>query len=448
MSTIKKTVEFIEAYNMLSDGDTVLAAVSGGADSVCMLYHLVELTKNFNIILHAAHFNHMLRGSESDRDEDFVRNLCQKLGIQLFCGQGDVSRYATEHSLGTEEAARILRYEFLQKTASELNAAKIATAHNADDNAETVILNLTRGSGLAGMRGIPPVRDNIIRPILCLTRDSVENYLKERGIEYVTDSSNYDDKYSRNNLRHNVMPVLKTLNPRFSENLLKSCDIIRHDEAYLSEEADRILAQNANINRISISLLLNLPISLSSRIIRKLGGTGLTAASVNDVLALCKNPLPSAKLNLPGITVQREYDDIVFGDISDDAFKPIFLKEGESVLIPELNLEVTLEKAAFIDNIHKSFTDYIFKSTDVYGKITIRPKETGDSIKLRSTGCTKTLKKLFVEKHIPAAKRKQIPVIADDHGVLGVYKIGCDIRGEPALGDTIYNIHFKELPIL
>lgn len=445
MSTVNKVLEFIKANNMLYDGDIVLAAVSGGADSVCMLYQLIDLAKNFNITLYAAHFNHMLRGTESDRDEDFVRQLCQERGIRLFCGHGDVSAYAIEYSLGTEEAARILRYDFLQKTSAELGAAKIATAHNADDNAETVILNLTRGSGLAGLRGIPPIRDNIIRPIMCLTRDEIENYLKAHSIDYVTDSSNLDDKYSRNNLRHNVIPVLKSLNPRFSENLLKACDVIRRDEAYLSDETDKILAQNAQGNRINVSLLLNLPFSLSSRIIRKLGGTGLTAASVYDVLSLCKNPSPSAKLNLPGITVRREYDDIVFGDISDDTFNPVFLTEDTPVLIPELNMEVTLKKAVFTDNIHKSFTDYIFKSTDVYGKISIRPKETGDSIKLRGTGCTKTLKKLFVEKHVPAATRNRIPVIADENGVLGVYKIGCDVRGEPTLGDTIYNIHFKEI---
>ena len=223
---MNKVLNFILSHNMLCNGDSVLAAVSGGADSVCMLHLLTELAPELNITVYAAHFNHMLRGNEADRDEAFVLNMCKKMGIFCFCGRENVANYAKSHSLNVEEAARILRYEFLQKTASTLDSAKIATAHNADDNAETVILNLTRGTGLAGLRGIPPVRENIVRPILCLTRERVEQYLNDRRIEYVTDSTNLEDIYTRNNIRHNVMPVLKTLNPRFSENLLKTCDIL------------------------------------------------------------------------------------------------------------------------------------------------------------------------------------------------------------------------------
>ncbi|MBQ9858545.1 MAG: tRNA lysidine(34) synthetase TilS, partial [Oscillospiraceae bacterium] len=170
---LNKVIEFIEKNSMISKGDTVLAAVSGGADSVCMLHILLELSKEHNFTVCAAHFNHTLRGEEADRDEAFVKELCTSLGVPFYAGRGDVAAFAKEQGKSTEEAARIMRYDFLHKTASETGAAKIATAHNADDNAETVILNLARGTGLAGLRGIPPVRDNIIRPILCLTREDV-----------------------------------------------------------------------------------------------------------------------------------------------------------------------------------------------------------------------------------------------------------------------------------
>ncbi|MBQ9858216.1 MAG: tRNA lysidine(34) synthetase TilS, partial [Oscillospiraceae bacterium] len=420
--------------------------VSGGADSVCMLHILLELSKEHNFTVCAAHFNHMLRGEEADRDEAFVKELCTSLGVPFYAGRGNVAAFAKEHGKSTEESARIMRYNFLHKTAAETGAAKIATAHNTDDNAETVILNLARGTGLAGLRGIPPVRDNIIRPILCLTREDVENYLASKSISYVTDSSNLEDVYSRNKLRHRAMPVLRELNPRFAESIMRTGEIIRQDEEYLSAESDRIIAENAKDNRISSSLLLKLPKSLSSRIIRKMANSGLSASLVDDVLNLCKSNSPSAQLDIPGITVRREYDELVFGDPDATTFQETTLILGESIKIPDLQLEISLEETVYTPNIHKSFTEYLFKTADVYGKITIRPRKIGDKLKLRGTRCTKTLKKLFTEKHIPAIYREIQPVIADEMGVLGVYALGCDTRGEPRIGDTIYKIKFKEMP--
>jgi len=444
---LNKVIDFIKKHGMISSGETVLAAVSGGADSVCMLHMLLELSNELNFSLSAAHFNHMLRGSEADRDEAFVKNLCASLDVPFFAGRADVSAFAKEHGKSTEEAARILRYDFLQKKADEIGAAKIATAHNADDNAETVILNLTRGTGLAGLRGIPPVRSNIIRPILCLTREDVEEYLSVQSLGYVTDSSNLEDIYTRNKLRHHVIPLLREINPHFSEGIIRSSDMLRQDEEFLSSEAEKIISEYAAGNRINISLLQSLPKSISSRVIRKMANADFSSAHTDDILALCKNPSPSAQLDLPGTTVRREYDKIVFGTPENITFQEITLHSGKSVSIPELKLEVSLEETVFSDNIHKTFTEYLFKTTDVYGKITIRPRKTGDKLKMRGTNCTKTLKKLFTEKHIPAIYRELQPVIADEKGVLGVYKLGCDVRGEPHIGDTIYKVTFKEMPL-
>ena len=441
-----KVIEFAENHSMLSAGETVLAAVSGGADSVCMLHILLDLSKKIGFSLCAAHFNHMLRGEEADRDEVFVKNLCASLSIPFYAGRGDVSAFAVEHGKSTEEAARILRYNFLQQTAEKTGAAKIATAHNADDNAETVILNLVRGTGLAGLRGIPPVRGNIIRPIMCLTRHEVEAYLSANSISYVTDSTNSEDVYSRNKLRHHVIPILRELNPRMSESILRTSDVLRQDEDYLVCEAKRIISENTKGDRITASCLTTLPKSISSRVIRLMANTSLSASMISDVLALCQSSDPSAQLNLPGIVVRREYEDIVFGTPEDVTFKEITLVLGEPAVISQLNLEVSLEETIYDNNIHKSFTDYLFKTTDVYGKITIRPRKIGDKLKLRGTSCTKTLKKLFTEKHIPAVYRELQPIIADESGVLGVYGMGCDVRGTPAVGDTIYIIKFKEMP--
>ena len=200
---------FADKYNMLPQGSTVLCALSGGADSMALLSVLEALAKPRSLTLHAAHFNHQLRGEESQRDEDFVVQWCQKRGIPLVVGRGDVAQEAQEQGKGVEETARAMRYGFLTATAQELGADKIATAHNADDNAETLLLHLARGTGLDGLTGIPPVRGILIRPLLATPRIDIAVYLAQEEIPHVEDSSNQDTVYARNRLRQEVMPVLR-----------------------------------------------------------------------------------------------------------------------------------------------------------------------------------------------------------------------------------------------
>ena len=197
---------FADKYNMLPQGSTVLCALSGGADSMALLSVLEALAKPRSLTLHAAHFNHQLRGEESQRDEDFVVQWCQKRGIPLVVGRGDVAQEAQEQGKGVEETARAMRYGFLTATAQELGADKIATAHNADDNAETLLLHLARGTGLDGLTGIPPVRGILIRPLLATPRIDIAVYLAQEEIPHVEDSSNQDTVYARNRLRQEVMP--------------------------------------------------------------------------------------------------------------------------------------------------------------------------------------------------------------------------------------------------
>ena len=429
---------------MLCAGSSVIAAVSGGADSMCLLAFLHENAENLGITVTCAHFNHLLRGAESDRDEDFVRSFCENLGIPFFSGRGDVAAYAAQNRMGTEEAARTLRYAFLEETRKKLGADVIATAHNADDNAETVLLNLVRGAGLRGLCGIPPVRDKIVRPLLCVTRGEIEDYLEKRNISYVTDSSNLTDDYSRNKLRHNVIPLLKELNPKFSESVFKTSETNRQDEDFLCLKAQEFIDKNVKNSRVDISALKALPKAVSARVVRMLWHKEISAFHVEAVLNLCENKSPSARVNIPGGTVFREYGDLVFGGYGHCGFEPVTLEMGQRVKIPELNLEISLKQTVFDGFIHKRFTEYLFKTTEVCGKITIRPRITGDSIRLRGRGCTKTLKKLMSESRIPAGKRACIPVIADERGVLAVYGLALDERGCPNTGDTVYKITFKE----
>ena len=223
---------FNRTHRLIEKGDTIVCAVSGGADSVALLFGLYLLKEEWQLDLSAAHFNHQLRGAESDRDEHFVRELVQTRfpGVELVVGSGDVSARAKKQGTGLEETARQMRYAFLEETARAMGAERIATAHTANDNAETVLLHLARGTGLQGLTGIAPVRGNIIRPLLTTTRDEVEGFLRAEGVLWVEDSTNTDLNFSRNRVRHGVIPELEGLYPGFARRLSENAAFLREDE--------------------------------------------------------------------------------------------------------------------------------------------------------------------------------------------------------------------------
>ena len=208
----QKVLAFMRKNHMTDRGDGVLAAVSGGADSVCLLLLLCELAAELGIHVSAFHMNHGIRGAEADRDERFVEKLCGRMGVPLTVVHEKVGSYAADHGLSTEEAGRILRYRHLKETAEKYGCAKIAVAHHEDDDAETVLLNLFRGSGLPGLSGIRPVREEIIRPLLCVSRKEIEEYLTSREHSWCEDSTNKENDYTRNKIRHKILPLMVEIN--------------------------------------------------------------------------------------------------------------------------------------------------------------------------------------------------------------------------------------------
>ena len=426
----------------------VLAAVSGGADSMCLLALLKEVAEVRGFTVAAVHFNHRLRGEESDRDAAFVDNICSGQNIACYVGEGDVARFAAENGIGVEAAAREMRYSFFYETAEKTGAVKIATAHTADDNAETMLLNLVRGTGLTGLCGIPPVRGNIIRPLLETSREEVERFLEERGIPHVEDSTNSQDIYTRNKLRHSVIPVLKQINPRLTDAVSSAARLLREDDEYLDGLADNFIKEHCSGGRVPVRELEQMATAIAGRVIKKMAD-GLSSKHVAAILELCISDSPSAGVSAPSISVYREYNDIVFdSDLNESGFAPVTISLDETVDLPEANLRISCCEALYDDKIYKSFTTFLFKSDEVCGKIILRPRMPGDKLALAGRNVTKTLKKLFIENRIPARKRSLVPVIADDLGVLAIFGIGRGMRALPSLGDTVIKMTFEEIPVL
>ncbi len=245
--------------------DNVLVAISGGADSVALLHMLRE--KGYELT--AAHYNHGLR-PEADADEEFVKTLCADLGIPFVAGRGDVAADAARCGAGIEETAREMRYAFLEETRVKSGLGRIATAHNADDNAETVLLNLVRGAGLSGLCGIPPQRGHIVRPILHLSRAEILAYLTSHNLPYREDASNADTVFRRNYLRHEILPALKALNPALTDAVTRLTGLLREDEEYLTALAREEIQLHGIGASFPAKRLNSLPKPVSSRVCRLL----------------------------------------------------------------------------------------------------------------------------------------------------------------------------------
>ena len=401
---LNKLQQFIRKYVMVKPGDTVICAVSGGADSIALLWGLFLLKDTLQIRLEAAHFNHNLRGEESLRDETFVVDFCKDYGIHLHIGRGEVQR----EKKGLEAAARVARYSFFRRL-----HGKIATAHTADDNAETVLMHMLRGTGLKGLGGITPVCNNLIRPMLEITREEVMTFVEEYHLPYVMDSSNASDEFLRNRVRHHIMPLLCKENPKFSTAISSMAQNLRQDETELFRQAETVFTNDVRKLR-----LLSQPIRtrVLTMLLESYGVAELSAEHLALLDRAVMSEKPSASVDFPGnIKVGRVYDHIQIIDRKTEYAVP--LDTPGSVELKELGIRVVAEKSSGI-NQGGSFVPH--------GNVIVRSRKAGDEITL--PGGTKSLKKLYIDRKIPAFERNTIPVIADDAGVVGVYGVGMNIK--------------------
>lgn len=425
---------------LLPPGSRVLCAVSGGVDSVCLL----DLVRRLgDVVCLCAHFDHGLRGDASRRDAAFVEDLCRNWDIPFFLGSADVAAHAARTGLSTETAARELRYAFLQETADACGADLVATAHHRNDNAETVLFRMARGTGLRGLTGIPPRRGNIVRPLLTVAREELEAYLTERGLPHVEDATNAMDDCARNYARHHVLPAMERLHPGATANIARMTGILAEDEAYLTKMAADWLAKQ-RIGELSAAGLAALPKPVARRALRLWLGEELSRERTDALLALCTAG-PSAMLDLPGRRVYRRNDALTLTDPARPALPDREVIPGMWISLPEAKLALRCDFCLPGDEIQILFNIFSFSYATISGKMMVTARRPGEKLALPGRTGRHSVKKLLQEGRVPRGERDSVPVLRDDNGLLAVYGVGQAVHTVPRPGEPFYKITFQIL---
>ncbi len=403
----KKVEAYIRQYQMLEQGSRVIAAVSGGADSVCLLHILVTLKEKFGLEIQTVHVHHGLRGAEADRDAEFVRELSEQWKVPCLVVYRDAAAYARERGMGVEEAGRELRYEAFYEAAKALHGARIAVAHHQEDQAETILHNLFRGSGLKGLGGMAPVRDRVIRPLLCVGRRDIQEYLEEQGIGWRQDSTNDSTDYTRNKLRHKVIPmVCQEVNGQAVAHIVAAGERMRQAQAYFEKEAVEVLRAYGREETGEESRY------------RRIG----LPSQVKQVIDLTKKQTGKTFFLPWGIRAYREYD-------------MVWLEAGErkgkteqGMLLNHPSFSVECFPASILREKHqkipeKKYTKW-FDYDKIKGTLSVRTRQTGDYITLKD-GKKKTIKAFMIDEKIPRSRRDEMLLLTEGHHVLWI--IGCRI---------------------
>ncbi len=422
---INKIKAAANKYNMFDSVDTVTVALSGGADSVALLHALLQLKDEFGFTVNAAHLNHCIRGDEADRDEAFVKDLCEKLGIELFCQRTNVPLYAETWNMGIELAARHIRYEFLTRVAKGV----VATAHTASDNIETLLFNISRGAGLEGICGIPAKRDRIVRPIIFATREDVEKYCEDNKLRFCTDSTNADVAYSRNRIRLKVVPELLKVNDGAVLNALRLCNNLSDDADFIDGCVDVGYQMAYSNGGLMVDFLQNKHISIKRRMIARLcKETAHISPEEVHIKAICE----MLDLGKSRVSFKGDYEATVRKGILRLEAKPLSFTEDEVCVkdFPFAYNNVILEKKN-IEN-KENLNNLLLKRTidcdKICGELVLRHRKTGDSIKIYRRNGTKTVKKLFNEAGMSAEDRINAYLLCDEKGVVWVQNFGISER--------------------
>lgn len=426
---IDKVIASIRKHNMIPCGATVVAAVSGGSDSMAMLHILNEIKSDYGFEIIAAHVNHCLRGEQADADEALVVSECQKIGVPVKTLRVNVAQKAKEQGIGFEECGRQIRYDFFSSLGDDII---IATAHNLNDRAETFLFNFARGTTLRGLCSIPSKRENIVRPLIDCTKEEINAFCIENGIPFAQDATNSDVHYARNRIRHNVVTELKKINPSFERSVSRCIDAILEDESFLSDMARQLVEKSETEEGYNSVMLAQAPASLRRRatVLITEKETGITPEyeAVTKMCGLLENG-GSCMIN-GAVTVRVRKNTLDFPKDSSQKYCRKNLEIGK-MKFADTEIESFVEDVSetnYSQIISKQSTDYCLDYDKISGELTVRSREAGDKISLAKRGCSKTLKKLFNELSIPPEKRNEIIILADENGLLLAEGIGCDAR--------------------
>ncbi|MDW0092399.1 tRNA lysidine(34) synthetase TilS [Clostridioides difficile] len=458
-----KVLSTINKHNLIQKGDKIVLGLSGGPDSVCLLHVLNRLKKDFNIEIYAAHLNHQIRGIEAQKDALYVSKLCEDMGIVFFVKSINVPKYCENEGLSLEEGARTLRYEMFYEIKDKIKANKIAIGHNLNDQAETVMMRIMRGTGLKGLKGIDYIRDNcIIRPILDVERNEIEEYCEAYNLNPRIDKTNLENIYTRNKIRLDLLPYMKdNFNSNVIESIVRMSNSLKSDNDYIEKEAEAKFREVSNIKEkgfveINLDDFVCLHDAIKVRVLRNsikhiLGDTNFVdQRHIEDIMSLEDNSKVNKMLTLPrNIFVYRKKDSIIltneeivneeiefYYNVPSNGF--IKIKELKQIIETQV-MSIDRYKSMKLDNSSKGF-DF----NKVKGGIVIRSRRQGDKIKLAMG--SKKVKDLFIDLKIPREERCKIPIITDSEGIIcvGDYKISENYKIDENTKEVL-KINFNKL---
>ena len=449
---IQKVIAFMEKHNMIAEHDLVAAGVSGGADSLCLLFVLLEYQKKVPFDLIVVHIDHGIR-KEASQDADFVRDICDRENIPFFLKKADVRAIAKEQHLSEEEAGRKVRYDafeealqwYREQMSAEMGANRIAVAHHQGDLAETTLFHLFRGTGIYGMSGILPVKGNVIRPLLACSRNQIEDFLTKRDQSWCMDYTNEEDTYTRNKIRHHILGYAdKEINDRATEHVAKAAAQMASLRQYLETEVSKIMEQVVEVSKdgmsVDITELKKYPELLQAQLILTViskvipGRKDIGSKHVQDILELLEKS-GSKKIDLPGnLEAAKEYEvlwirrqnictsedkTVVKGDTSDLSDEIQELESGKSYLLKDGSiLEISFIDAGDFKGIEENKYTKYFDYDKINSCLTLRFRQSGDYMTINEQAQKKSLKEYFINEKVPVSTRSHIPLIADGNHIL------------------------------
>ena len=433
----EKVILFIERYNLINTGDKVLLALSGGPDSVFALNFLHKFREKYKIDIHALHVNHQLRNSDSDEDENFCREISAELNVGFYSVKVDVKKLVKESGKSLEEAARVLRYTELQNHAESIGADKIVTAHNLSDNAETVLLNFFKGTGISGLTGIPVRRETIIRPFLCLTKEEIVYYLNERDIDYRLDKSNLESDFQRNFLRNEIVPLIKNkINPSFEEAVFRNSEILRNTKTLISRFTELLISEFVERNKEEIHLSLDVIekygieafAEVSKEVCEKYFDLQFDFNDWKKIESLTKKQTGKKLEMSDGLIILRDRDSLIFKKKEkpkENQIRKIMIGESIEINGKKLNISVTVrDKIQFDTDKNKEY----ISGDRVSEEFEIRKWKHGDKFIPLGMKNFKKLSDFLTEEKISAAEKENQLVLTNNNNIVWVIGLRIDDR--------------------